>query len=372
MKPKDIKICMNAMVGNEEATIARMLNSVAPYIDYYVVQCNGQDKTREIIDNFFAEKGIPGFTYFTEWKYPGFNRDHTLQTCLKSEHGCDWILRMDADEQLSVDDNFDWNIFKDTTVQSWNITADCGDAFYFRTWMWNANLPWFFADDKRHETIHLPEIGESFQRVSLPTGFKQVITNDGETWFKPMKFLTDALELELDKVPSNKVLEDNYHLWYIGKSYSDSYGDATQFPFGMHHAKEYARRTIFYFTMYLERQHNWLTTQAPAHMDDMAYFALILIGRAHSFLGESRDAIEAYKNAHRFNERRNENFIALAEEYNKIGQYKNMLEICDKYLNHNRPNPFPEFSFFIDKNAYTNTGTYTTQLRNIALQKLLN
>lgn len=368
MKSEKVKICMNAMVGSEEATITRMLNSVAPHIDYYVVQCNGKDNTKQIIDDFFKERGIPGFTYEIEWKYPGFNRNHTLQEALKANHGCDWILRMDADEQLHVDDNFDWSILENTSVASWNITADCGDSFYFRTWLWNAKLPWFFADDKRHETIHLPEIGENFNRMPLPIGFKQIITNDGETWFKPMKFLTDALELELDKVPSNKVLEDDYHLWYIGKSYSDAYGDATQFPFGMHHAKEYARRCIFYFTMFLDRQHGWLKTNAPRRDDDMGYYALILIGDALSFLGEHEKAVIAYKDAARFNRVRNENYIRLALQYHKMEQYKNMLEVCDTYLNRNRRNPFPQYSFFIDKNAYCDTSDYPNSLRELAIK----
>jgi len=55
-KPPHIKIVMNAMVGSEEATITRMLESVVDYIDYYVVQCNGSDNTRSIIDNFFYGK----------------------------------------------------------------------------------------------------------------------------------------------------------------------------------------------------------------------------------------------------------------------------------------------------------------------------
>ena len=90
---KNTKICLNAMVGNEAKTITRMLESVAPHIDYYVIQCNGkEDNTNEIIESFFKEKGIPGFTYFIEWNFPGFNRDHTLQEALKADHGCDWIL----------------------------------------------------------------------------------------------------------------------------------------------------------------------------------------------------------------------------------------------------------------------------------------
>ena len=173
---KKAKICMNAMVGNEAPTIKRMLESVAPYIDYWVIQCNGkEDDTERIINEFFQEKGIPGFTYQVDWNFPGWNRDHTLQECLKADHGCDWILRMDADERLHVDPDFDWSILNDTSVQSYNITAQASDTRYFRTWFWNAKLPWFFQHDKRHETIHLPGIAEDFQRL--------IILMDSDTWY---------------------------------------------------------------------------------------------------------------------------------------------------------------------------------------------
>ena len=93
---------------------------------------------------------------------------------------------------------------------------------------------------------------------------------------------------------------------------------------------------IFYFTMFLDRQHAWLKTNAPRRDDDMAYYALILIGDALSFLGENEKAVSSYKDAHRFNKVRNENFIKLAQIYHGMEQYKNMLEICDNYLNKNQ------------------------------------
>ena len=130
---KKTKIVMNAMVGNEEKTIVRMLESVAPHIDFWVVQCNGNDQTETIINQFFKEKGIPGFTYNVEWKFPGWNRDHALQECLNANHGCDWILRMDADERLQVDSDFDWSILDDTSTQSYNVTAQAGETRYSKT-----------------------------------------------------------------------------------------------------------------------------------------------------------------------------------------------------------------------------------------------
>ena len=181
---KNTKICLNAMVGNEAPTIMRMLESVAPHIDYWVIQCNGtEDNTKELIEEFFNEQGIPGFTYFTEWNFPGFNRDHTLQACLKADHGCDWILRMDADERLQVDEEFDWSILEDTSIDSYNITAQAGDTRYFRTWFWNTKRPWFFQHDKRHETIHLPEIGENFLRINMPYVLLHLVAQDGQIWY---------------------------------------------------------------------------------------------------------------------------------------------------------------------------------------------
>ena len=347
-KPEHIKFVLNAMVGSEEATITRMLNSVADYVDYYVIQCNGKDNTRQIIDDFFAERGIPGYTYYIDWNFPGWNRDHTLQECLKADHGCDWILRMDADEQLSVDDNFDWSVFENTSIDSFNITADAGDTKYYRTWLWNAKRPWFFAHDKRHETIHLPEVDEDFVRINLDPGFRQIITNDGETWFAPMKFLNDALELERDKVPTSLVLEDDYHLWYIGKSYSDCLGDVDNFPYGKYHQQEYARRAIFYFEMYLNQQHNYLETQKATSLDDMSYFACLLISDAWRILGNDDVAVEWLQRAVEFNPRRNENYLRMWN----INQSE---EAKAKLLDPQRTNPFPEYTFLILNAAYWDT-----------------
>lgn len=367
---KNTKICLNAMVGNEAATIQRMLDSVVDYIDYYVVQCNGNDETRQIIDNFFQSRNIPGFTYFIEWDYPGWNRDHTLQTALEADHGCDWILRMDADEQLRVDDDFDWSILDDTSVESWNIVADPGNSLYFRTWMWNAKLPWFFQHDKRHETIHLPERGEEFQRVALPKSFRQIITNDGDTWLAPMKFITDGLTLELDKVPTKLVFEDEYHLWYIAKSYNDGYRDVEELPFGKAHSDEYARRCIFYFDAYLNQKHNFSETHYPSEPDDMGYYACLLIGEAYLWIGDTQKALFYLRSATKFNSVRNEHFVVLARYYEEIGQYQNMLEITSILTMEGRVNPFPEYSFFIENGAYQDTGDECQRLHQIALSNV--
>jgi hypothetical protein len=352
------------MVGNEAKTITRMLESVAPYIDYYVIQCNGkEDNTNEIIENFFKEKEIPGFTYFIEWNFPGFNRDHTLQEALKADHGCDWILRMDADERLAVDEDFDWSILDDTKVQSYNIVAEAYDTRYFRTWFWNAKLPWFFQHDKRHETIHLPEIGEGFERKNMPYGFRHLVSQDGETWAAPRKFLRDALELEIDKVVGNTVLDDYYHLWYIAKSYSDCYGNPNELAFGRKHSEEYARRSIWYFERFFETVHQWDGSEPAPREDEMGYFALIMMSHAIWFIGDKEKALWYLNNAEQFAPERNEHYIYLNSYLEQLNRYDEIITNIDKMIQPDRKNPFPNKSFLIENRAYYDTSNFLIELR---------
>jgi hypothetical protein len=352
------------MVGNEAKTITRMLESVAPHIDYYVIQCNGkEDNTNEIIETFFKEKGISGFTYFIEWNFPGYNRDHTLQEALKADHGCDWILRMDADERLAVDEDFDWSILDDTNVQSYNIVAEAYDTRYFRTWFWNAKLPWFFQHDKRHETIHLPEIGEDFERKNMPYGFRHLVSQDGFTWAVPRKFLRDALELEIDKVVGNTVLEDSYHLWYIAKSYSDCYGNPNELAFGKKHSDEYARRSIWYFERFFETVHQWDGSGPATREDEMGYFALIMMSHAIWFIGDKEKALWYLDNAKQFAPERNEHFIYQNSYLEELGRYDEIIKNIDFMVQPDRKNPFPEKSFLIENRAYYDTSNFLIELR---------
>lgn len=353
---KNTKICLHSMVGNEEKVISRMLESCYKYVDYYVIQCNGNDSTEKIIIDFFNKKNISGFTYQIDWNFPGWNRDHALQVCLNSQKDCDWILRMDADEQLKVEDNFDWSILDDTSIQSFNVMADSPGSFYYRTWMWNTKFPWSFRHDKRHECILLDGT-ENFQRVNLPREFRHIITNDGETWVNPTKFLTDALELENHHISKGTLLEDLYHFFYVAKSYNDCYGNNT-LPLGYEHQKEYARRCIFYgqqFVDYVNKQ------------DEMVYYAQFMVGNAYRFCKDYSNAIFAYNKAQKYCSGRNEHYCGLVEIYNELKDYNTMLEYTNILMQPDRINPFPNLAFLIHNNCYHDTGEYVQYLHNLAL-----
>ena len=173
-----VRICMISMFKNEANNIRTMLDSVAPYIDYWVLQDNGStDGTPDIVREWAEKTGIPGKLYDIDegWVNYGYNRDHLLQTALKEPHGCDWIMKMDCDETLEVDEDFDWSIFW-TPHQSFHVPATGGNMVYFRAWIWNAKLPWKFNHDPAHETIYLDDgkTGENFVRTNLPNSFRMV------------------------------------------------------------------------------------------------------------------------------------------------------------------------------------------------------
>jgi hypothetical protein len=264
---------------------------------------------------------------------------------------------MDADERLEVDEDFDWTLLEDLNIDSWNIIVRSFNTRYYRTWLWNARRPWFFQHDKRHETIHLPEVGEDFQRMVLPESFRHIVTNDGQTWFAPRKFLRDALELEIDKVVGNTVLDDTYHLWYVGKSYSDCYGNPAELPFGKDHSDEYARRAIYYFRHFMRVTHNYWETGKPARLDEMAYTTFMLMASAHAFRGEDKEAEDCWNQAEQFAPGRNEHHLYHSFFLEERGRFEEALSVVNRMMSPERKNPFPNYCFLIENRAYMDTGS---------------
>jgi glycosyltransferase involved in cell wall biosynthesis len=368
MTNKKSKIVMISMFKNESTTIRRMLESCYQYIDYWILQDNGStDGTPEVVKNFFADKNIPGFIYEVEegWVSFGWNRDHLLQTCIQTNHGCDWIMKMDCDEYLEVDDDFDWSYFDNKETQSFHVTAQNPGCIYYRAWIWNAKLPWKFYHDVAHECIYLDnEIGENFERANLPRNFRMIGTNDGESYTVRTKYISDALKLEEQLIREETMLTDVYHFWYTAKSYDDCY-KGNFYPLQHEHSKEFARRAIFYYKEHLK----FTNPQSP---DEMAYYSAFSIGIAYNFLGEPDSAIQWLNDAEKYCPVRNEHIIYLAQIYNHLGQYEKMLEQTTRLVHPDRKLPFPEYYFLIDTNLYQDTNAYPQELHDYALSKVQN
>jgi len=359
-------ICMISMFKNEAKGIRRMLESVWRHIDFYVFQDNGStDGTPDIVKEFFADKNIPGFIYNIEegWVGFGWNRDHLLQTALRNDHGCDWIMKMDCDEYLEVDEDFDWSYFYNTNTESFHVTAVNPGCIYYRAWIWNAKLPWKFQHDPAHEIIYLDnEKGENFERLNLPRGLRMSGTSDGESYTVRTKYITDALKLEEKMIREETMLTDTYHFWYIAKSYQDCY-EGDFYPLKEAHSKEFARRFIFYFEEYLKH----VNAQG---IHEMSYFSTFSIGLGYKYLGDYEKAIEWFHKAEKYCPVRNEHIVYLAQTYDELKQYDKMLEQTTKLINPERKLPFPDYYFLIDSNIYYDSGDYPQNLHNYALSKV--
>jgi len=363
---KKCKIVMITMFKNESRVIKRMLDSCLPHVDYYVMQNNGStDGTDEIAKQFLKDNSLSGEIYDVEegWMGFGWNRDHLIRYCQKLNHGCDWILKMDCDEILEIDADFDWSLLEDKSIQSFHIPAVQGTSVYHRAWMYNAKLPWGFNHDPCHETVYcdIEGIKENFQRVDLPTSFRQIGFDDGQSWSNPAKFISDALLLEEKLIKDGTMLSNHYHFWYVGKSYYDA-RQSSAFPLGDSQQKEYARRTIYYFQEYLKLTYR-------GNIDETAYITNIFCGNCYEQLDEIDNAIASYNKAVQCAPERNDHLWALATLYHKIGRYDDMLVQTTQMMQPWRTNVFPKYRSFIDTSHYNDSFTgRVQQFHQIALE----
>ena len=61
IQTKKVTLCLNMIVKNESRIITRLLETVAPIIDTYIICDTGStDNTIELITNFFNARGISG------------------------------------------------------------------------------------------------------------------------------------------------------------------------------------------------------------------------------------------------------------------------------------------------------------------------
>lgn len=365
MNTKKTKIVMISMFKNESKGIRRMLESIYKYIDFYVLQDNGStDGTPQIVEEFFADKNIPGFVYKVEegWIGFGWNRDHLLQKTLSTDHGCDWIMKMDCDEYLEVDDDFDWSVFNNTDTESFHVTAQNPGCIYYRAWIWKAKLPWKFQHDHTHEIIYLEDKGQNYTICNLPKSFRMIGTNDGESYTIRTKYISDALKLEETMIREETMLSDLYHFWYIGKSYADCYG-GDFYPLGKAHSEEFARRSIFYFQEYLK-------FLQPEGIHETAYFTCCSIGQTYRYLNQYDLAIEWINKAESFCPVRNEHLVYLAEIYRDLKLFEKMYEQTEKLVQPDRILPFPDYYFLINTDFYIDSGIYPLTLHNFAMAML--
>ncbi len=113
------------IVKNEAHCIEKCLNSVKPYISYWIICDTGStDNTENVVKEIL--KDIPGEFHKHEWADFATNRNLGLSL---SKNKATHTLIMDADDYLFVDQNCEINNLKEA---AYKIELNYGNIAYFR------------------------------------------------------------------------------------------------------------------------------------------------------------------------------------------------------------------------------------------------
>lgn len=200
-------ITLNMIVKNEAPVITRCLASVKPWIGRWVIVDTGStDGTQDLIRNFLRD--IPGTLHERPWKNFAHNRNEALE--LARAQG-DYLLFIDADEQLQVPPGFAWPAL---TADGYTFTCRMDGWEYQRNSLVATRVPWRW-EGVLHEYLTAAQHGPW---QALPGPVVQV-SHDGARARDPDTYLRDMalLEQAVQDDPANA-----RNVFYLAQSCRDA------------------------------------------------------------------------------------------------------------------------------------------------------
>lgn len=207
-------ICLAMIVKNEEQDIKRCLDSVAPYIDYWVISDTGsEDNTMPLIQEIMDGHRIKGELHEHKWKDFSSNRNAVLEIARKK---ADFVWFMDADDNFVTEDKKPFR-FLDKSQIGYGLKFIIEGHIFSRTAIVNSKFNWSYKG-VLHEVLYLD--GETVA-VSRPNNCHVIArsspTKRAET--KEEKYAQDA-KILLKEHKKNP--EDTRTIFYLAQSYRDS------------------------------------------------------------------------------------------------------------------------------------------------------
>lgn len=203
------------IVKDEEDSIERCIDSVAPYIDSWVIVDTGsKDKTIEKIHEVMGKHGIPGTLYERPWVNFAHNRTEALNL---AKDMCDYRFMMDADDYLVVDEGKNPFSVLDNDA-GYSIKLKFADIEYYRFFLFKSDLDWRF-EGVLHEYPALPDntpkSGGNLNDCHIMANISPLkrAKSVKEKYAKDAKILEKALRDE----PGNPRYQ-----FYLAQSYRDS------------------------------------------------------------------------------------------------------------------------------------------------------
>lgn len=212
---KTIGACL--IVKNEAPVIERCLRSILPIIDYvYISDTGSTDGTQNIIKQFLIDNNVSGEVVEESWVNFAFNRTKALEG-LRANKDIDYVLIIDADEVLEIDQSFNVESFKSTLDKDlYNVITKNGNISYQRPQLFRNNLD-FYYKGVLHEFIESPA---NITRGDV-VGFINKPSYDGHRSQNINKFQDDAKVLEdILKTETDPFMVSRY-TFYLAQSYRD-------------------------------------------------------------------------------------------------------------------------------------------------------
>lgn len=209
------------IVKNESSAIRNCLHSIKDIIDTWVIADTGsEDGTQEIIQDTL--KDLPGELHEIPWVDFAECRNKALQLSFGK---ADYILFIDADEEMVVQDGFDKAALDQ---DAYFIRTKGPAADHFRLLLIKSDPRWRWEGSLHEHLVHDHALG-----AVLPSLVNLCKRRDGRRSQDPRKYLLDAelLEKERLKEPNNPRT-----LLYLAQSY----GNAGEFALALEHYQKRA------------------------------------------------------------------------------------------------------------------------------------
>jgi glycosyltransferase involved in cell wall biosynthesis len=323
-KKENPTICFACVCKNEEKCITTALESVYKFISYWVICDTGStDKTCEVIEAFFKEKGIPGELFHEDWVNFGHNKTILFDRCYKK---ADYILHFDADDYFVGDLKF-----KSGCTQ-YHVNVKKNSINYPCLLLFDCNYKWKFCG-VAHTTIKCLDcknvttgslVGEEFYMYSTP--------DTGARSFDPDKYKKDAEKLRQQFFDTLIFDPDNLNkrsIFYTAQSYKD-HGDHLE--------------AAKWYNMYLKFKDTWIEEQ---------YIAYMHLGSIYKILKYENALIEQmYINAMTLIDDRAEAYLALGTFYNQTRKFEQSYNtlLAGKDISFNTASK--KYFLFLDDRAY--------------------
>jgi glycosyltransferase involved in cell wall biosynthesis len=283
-------ICLNMIVKNEARVIERLLSSVVPIIDSFIIYDTGSsDETPRIIAEFMEKHGIPGSIFYSSFSNFEANRNQALEKAFEERDrlAADFLLLLDADMVLKIGPDFSKDLLRD--VDHVQLLQQMNGCFSYRNTRLVRNSGKFKYIGATHEYVDYPDETRSVlwkQNVMY-------IEDVGDGGSKADKVERDIrlLEESLEKDPNNVRT-----FFYLANSYKG--------------IKEY------------EKAIYWYEKRAKCGgWPEEVFYSYLEMGDCFKELGDNARSVESWLFAHQAFPFRAESLYLIIKHFRKLGMF---------------------------------------------------